>query len=266
VLRFLALLFLLLAVLVSGCTVGRPTLAAVDRDCAGPGPLHVVVGVSGQGLSTEARRAALGAVLEQLKAQLRLGAPGLVLSAYALTENSVNSDGLRLRLGCVPAEPLAPDLKQAPTFQRAELLKSYRAAQANAARELQNAQRQLDVFGKRLLALQPSTAPTDIWGFLALAAHEFDAVDAGQRHVILVARDEIVQTTYCDGCHPLRAAQVHFLAFDQPSASDQQRRRNDWAYWLQKVGAGRCTFSRSNEPVPPLFVPGGVDVEDKPHA
>jgi hypothetical protein len=114
--------------------------------------------------------------------------------------------------------------------------------------------------------VQPSNTATDIWGFLALTADEFASIDASERHVIIVARDEVVQTTYCAECHKLRGADVHFLAFDQPSASDQQQRSNDWTDWLTRVGASRVTFTRSNEPVPDLFVTGSEFVEDRPHA
>jgi hypothetical protein len=128
------------------------------------------------------------------------------------------------------------------------VLDNYRKAIAKAQLQNQEQLRQFDAYDARLLAVAPPTDSTDIWGFLALAADEFEVVDAGERQVIIVSRDEVVQSTYCDGCHPLHGAAVHFLAFDQPSASDQLRRRTDWADWLAKVGAGDVTFPLRCDP------------------
>jgi hypothetical protein len=133
------------------------------------------------------------------------------------------------------------------------VLDQYSAALARNNAAVNQARKQLSQYSEQLLALEPSSHPTDVWGFLSLAADEFASTDSNQRVVLIVARDEEIQSTYCDGCHHLRGAAVHFLALDQPTPADQLRRRSDWVMWLARVGARTTTFTRSNEPIPPLF-------------
>ena len=146
-------------------------------------------------------------------------------------------------LPCIPPAPTLPDLQQAPTFQRTTLLEAYRASAAQTQADVARARDRLDQFSQQLLALEPPSAPTDIWGFVSVAAGEFGTVDSDERVVIIVARDEEIQPTYCDGCAELGGAAVHFLAFDQHTRSDEQRRRSDWSMWLSRVGASGATFS-----------------------
>ena len=244
----------LLALVGSGCVArAAEPPAAPSPDCADTASLHVVIGISGHDLNAAARRGALKAVLNQLAARVKPGSNHLVVSAYPLGDRSLAAEPVRLSLPCLPATPEAPDLKQAPTFERARRLDAYRHALDSTRQAVDQAQRQLDAYGAQLLALEPRSTATDIWGFLALAADEFATNAATEREVIVVARDEEVDTTYCDGCQPLRGARVHFLAFDQPTPADQQRRRAEWSAWLVAVGAGGTTFTRSNETIPDLF-------------
>jgi hypothetical protein len=264
--RFATFALLVLASVAVGCTVKPPPPPTLATDCGAVKPLHVVIGFSAHDLTADVSRAALSTVLDQLRPLIRAGAPGMVVSAYPLSSNSIAANSMRLELACLSEPPLPPDLNQAPAFQRASLLETYRKAQAKAQLEDQEQLHQFDAYRTRVLAVAPPTASTDIWGFLALASDEFGVVEARERQVIIVSRDEVIQSTYCDGCHPLHGALVHFLAFDQPVASDQLRRRNDWAFWLAKVGAGATTFSRSNEPVPSFFGQGAALQELDSHA
>lgn len=249
---FLVLLFVTVVTLVTGCVVKEPPVRSQAR-CDQARPLHVVIGISGHTVSADTRRTLLQTILQQLSAQIQPGYDGLVVSAYPLQDRSVTSQPLRTDSPCIPPSPTLPDLQQAPTFQRATLLEKYRASAGQTQAEVAQARVQFDQFSQQLLALQPPSAPTDIWGFLSVAADEFGSVDASERVVIIVATDEEIQSTYCDGCADLRGATVHFLAFDQPTPSDEQRRRSDWSMWLSRVGASSATFSRSNEPVPALI-------------
>jgi hypothetical protein len=248
----LRLIAVMLALFLSGCVVKAPPAQAPSA-CEDARPLHVVVGVSAHDVPATTRRALLQAILQQLTAQVQPGTDGLLVSAYPLDERSVASQPLRATVACIPPAPAPPDLQQAPTFQRARLLEEYRAAQARTRAEVDQARGQLAQFSQRLLSLQPASVSTDIWGFLSVAADEFGSVDAFERVVIVIARDEEIQSTYCDGCHDLRGAAVYFLAFDQSTPADEQRRRSDWSMWLSRVGASSATFSRSNEPIPALF-------------
>jgi hypothetical protein len=216
--------------------------------------LDVVIGLSARNVSAESRRTALLAVVQQLKPQAQPGTGGIVLSAYPLDDRSLAGQPLRMSVPCIPAVPVPPDLQHTPTFQRAEVLQAYRKSQAASNAQVDQARKQLEALSQQLVGVQPpADAPTDIWGFLSVAADEFASVDSSTRAVIIVARDEEIQSTYCDGCHDLRGASVHFLEFDQPTPADEQRRRSDWSMWLSRVGASSVTFSRSNEPIPALF-------------
>jgi hypothetical protein len=241
-----------LAVLATGCVV-KDRAPQFPSACADAKPLDVVIGVSSHDISPAIRQTILQAVAQQLTAQIRPGSGGVLVSAYSLDDRSVASEPLRTATSCIPPAPIQPDLQQAPTFQRATLLERYRASKARTSAEVDQARSQLDQFSQQLLALQPPSVPTDIWGFLSIVADEFGTDEAAERVVIIVARDEEIQSTYCDGCHDLRGASVYFLAFDQPSPADEQRRRSDWVLWLSRVGASSATFARSNEPVPALF-------------
>ena len=256
---------IVLAALVTGCTVkAQPPLTAGGDECASAAPVHVVVGYSGQNLSSSVRQTVLRAVLEQLGATIRPGSPGLLVSAYALSNHSVDAEPVRLSLTCLPHPVGAVDLKQTPTFERARVLEANRKAAAQREQALVAQRHQFDSFRQQVLNAQPPVSSTDIWGFLALASDEFETVDALERHVVIVARDEDIQSTYCDGCHPLRGASVHFVAFDQPTPADQHRRRSDWTDWLRAVGASSTTFTRSSEPLPPLFhQPASADQEER---
>jgi hypothetical protein len=258
-LRPIVLLLTLLALVGSGCVAraAEPT-AAPSPDCVDTASLHVVIGISGHDLNAAARRGALKAVLDQLAARVRPGNSRLVVSAYPLGDHSLSSEPLRLSLACLPATPEALDLKQAPTFERARRLDAYRHELETTRKAVDQARRQFDAYGSQLLALEPRSTATDIWGFLVLAADEFASNKATERDVIVVARDEEIDTTYCDGCQPLRGARVHFLAFDQLTPADQQRRRAEWSAWLAAVGAGGSTFTRSNETIPALFGQAGT--------
>jgi hypothetical protein len=243
---------LIIAVLLTGCVVKAEPVHP-PTPCEDAKPLHVVIGVSAHNVPAATRRTVLQAVLQQLVAEIQPGSSGVVVSAYPLDDRSVSSQPLRTNILCMPPAPMPPDLHQAPTFQRATLLEAYRTAQTRSTAEVEHARGQLGQFWRELLALQPASAPTDIWGFLSVAADEFASVDASERVVIIVARDEEIQSTYCDGCHDLRGAAVYFLAFDQPTPADEQRRRSDWSMWLSRVGASSASFSRSNERLPALF-------------
>jgi hypothetical protein len=239
-------------VLVPACTV-KPTTVQPPTGCEDVSPMHVVIGVAGRNLPAATRRTVLQAVLNQLTAQIHPDSRGLLLSVYPLDERSVASNPLRLSTPCIPPAPEPLDLKQTPTFERARQLDAYRKAVAHTQAEVQQSRASLSQFSQQVLSLQPSAAPTDIWGFLSVAADEFTSVQSADRHVIVVAPDEQIQSTYCDGCHDLRGAAVHFVAFDQPTPADEQRRRSDWSMWLARVGASGSTFTRSNEPLPVLF-------------
>ena len=255
---------LAIAALATGCVVQPPdTRVAPGASCAAAQPLHVIIGVAGHNLPDATRRAVVMGLTNQLRARVQPGALGMVVAAYPLTDQSIAAQPQRLDLPCLAEPPATPDLKQTPTFDRARVLREYRAQVERDRSEVAQAQRDFDTFAQQLLAFQPTARSTDIWGFLALAADEFGSIDASERHVVLIARDEEVQNTYCDGCHTLRGASVHFLAFDQPTPADQQRRRTDWADWLKAVGAASWTFTRSNEPLPALFPP---TAEDPSHA
>lgn len=251
--RFLPLLVAALAV--SGC-VAHPAqpVSSAGPDCdPSAAPLHVVIGVSGHNLAPAARRAALRGVLDQLTRRVQPGSGALTVRAYPLADRSLAADPLKLDLPCLPTPPDAPDLVQTPTFERGKQLNAYRAALGQTRQAAEQARGNLASFGTQLLGLEPRSTSTDVWGFLALAADELATTDASQRVVIVVARDEEVVTSYCDGCQPLHGASVHFLAFDQLTPADQQRRRADWSAWLAAVGARSTTFTRSNETIPPLF-------------
>jgi hypothetical protein len=240
------------AVFLTGCAV-KPQPAQPRAACDDAKPHHIVIGISARNVPDATRRSILQAVLQQLTTRIQPGSDGVVVSAYPLGDDSVASQPVRATTPCIPPVPTPPDLPQTPTFQRASLLEAYRDAQARSRAEVERARSELDYFSGQLLALEPPPTPTDIWGFLSVAADEFSKLDSDQRDVIIVARDEEVQSTYCDGCHDLQGAAVHFLAFDQPTPSDERRRRSDWSMWLSRVGASSITFSRSNEPLPALF-------------
>jgi hypothetical protein len=255
-----------LALSAGGCAAPPPdSVGSSTLDCATTASpsLHVVIGVSGHQLPAEARRGALKAVLDQLTAREQPGSGALIVQAYPLAEQSIAAQPLRLDLPCLPAAPEVPDLRQVPTFERARRLDAYRKALASTRRAVEQSRRQLATFGEQLLALEPHATSTDVWGFLGVAADELARVGATQRDVIVVARDEENDAAYCDGCQPLGGARVHFLAFDQLTPADLQRRRTEWSAWLAATGASTTTFTRSNETIPALF---GSDAASSPAA
>jgi hypothetical protein len=240
-------------------------VASSGRDCDPTAPsLHVIIGVSGHNLPPAARRGALTTVLDQLTTRLRPGSGELIVYAYPLSDRSFAAQPLRLDVPCLPVAPEAPDLKQVATFERARRLDAYRRAQASTGRAVDQSRQQLATFRTKLLALEPPATSTDVWGFLGVAADELATRGATQRDVIVVARDEENDTAYCDGCQPLGGARVHFLAFDQLTPADFQRRRAEWSDWLAAAGAGSTTFTRSNETIPLLFGPADTSVPSAP--
>jgi hypothetical protein len=223
--------------------------------------MHVVIGVesanslSEHKLSADTRAGVLKPVLDQLSGEVTSGFTGLVLNVYPLSGRSITSQPLRLTLPCLEPEPTTPDLRQIPTWKRAEALQSYEKAKAQSKAALDHAQQQMAQFSQQVLAMQTPATPTDtdIWGFLTVASDEFQTVDSSDRHVVIIAGDENVHTTYCDGCVDLRGANVHFAALDLSTPAEEQRRRSNWTDWLSKVHAGNVTFNRSNESLPSLF-------------
>ena len=255
-----------LALTASGCVAPRTdAVASSGLDCDPTAPtLHVTIGVSGHNLPPTARRGALTAVLDQLTGHVRSGSGELIVHAYPLSDRSFAAEPLRLDLACLPVAPEAPDLKQVPTFERARRLDAYRKALASTSRAVDESRRQLVTFRAKLLAVEPQATSTDVWGFLGVAADELATSGATQRDVIVVARDEENDSAYCDGCQPLGGARVHFLAFDQLTPADFQRRRAEWSAWLAAAGAGSATFTRSNETIPLLFGPADASSPSAP--
>jgi hypothetical protein len=253
--RLFALGACALALASSGCVAAHTDSAGSSTAICDPAApsLHVVIGIAGHNLTTGARRAALTAVLDQLTARVRPGSGAVTVQAYPLSDRSFGAEPLRLDLPCLPVPPDSPDLKQVATFERARRLDAYRKALASTGRAVQESKQQLATFRGKLLAIEPRATSTDVWGFLGVAADELATTGATQRDVIVVARDEENDSAYCDGCQPLGGARVHFLAFDQLTPADFQRRRADWSTWLAAVGASSVTFTRSNETIPMLF-------------
>lgn len=259
------LALLAVAGLLSGCVARGATAATTTQPAAAPcaddRPVHVIVAVSAWESGQPKARAALAAVLQQVRAlATQADSPGTLVALYGMDARSLEATPTLARTPCAPSAPERPDPKTLGTFKLEEAARDYQQKLALVAARRQKAAAQVDALQRETEARAWPTEGPSFWGVMTLATRTFRRDEASRRYVVLIARDESpLEATR----HPnydlraleLRGALVYWLNFDMPTPADQERRTWETSCWVYSVGASHVAFFRSNDVPAALFGP-----------